>query len=194
MSQTISARVAHPRARSGRGVTIAVALLLAVGSVVGLGQAARADTPGITASMLYNGKPLASDQVLHAGDSLDLKAQYDNTKVVPGSTVDFVVGASVSVASLPAANTSIASVKQTSNGDGTTTLEGETFYSMKLRPVRYFGAWGRLLLHQIHLRVLRHVAALSEDPHHAERAPCLLPSWMTTSHGTCRCTRRGVVE
>ena len=45
MSQTISARAAHPRARSGRGVTIAVALLLAVDSVVGLGQAARADTP-----------------------------------------------------------------------------------------------------------------------------------------------------
>jgi hypothetical protein len=78
------------------------------------------------------------------------------------------------------------------NGDGTTTLEGETFYAMKLRPVSYFGAWGQLLLHKIHLRVLEHIRALSEDPTHAAFALAAaknLPGWMTASHATCRCTR-----
>jgi uncharacterized membrane protein YhaH (DUF805 family) len=78
----------------------------------------------------------------------------------------------------------------TDNGDGTTTLEGETFYSMKLRPVRYFGAWGQTLLHAIHMRVLTHIAALSEDPHHTEHAVSALPPWMESSHRSCRCTRR----
>ncbi len=77
----------------------------------------------------------------------------------------------------------------TDTGDGTTMLEGETWYEMKLRPVRYFGAWGQLLLHKIHMRVLEHIRNLSEDPTHAARAQAQIPAWMATSHATCRCTR-----
>lgn len=106
-------------ARSGRrllpfGRTIAGVLtsLLVLASLLGLDQAARADAPGIASTMLYSGSALKPGTVLTAGAVLDLRVQYDNTKVTPGSTVVFDVGSNVSVKSLPAANTSIASVTQ----------------------------------------------------------------------------------
>lgn len=80
--------------------------------------------------------------------------------------------------------------KLSDNGDGTTTLVGTTYYSMKLLPVRYFGAWGQLLLHKIHLRVLQHIRALSEDPEHAHLSAAVIPPWMESSHKSCRCTRK----
>jgi len=89
-----------------------LASLLVLASFFGLDQAARADAPGIASTMLYNGSALQPGTVLVAGAKLDLKVQYDNTKVAPGSTVTFDVGSNVSVTSLPAANTSIASVTQ----------------------------------------------------------------------------------
>lgn len=86
--------------------------LLALASMIGIAQTAHADTPGISSNMLYNGSALQPGTVLTAGAVLDLRVQYDNTNVTPGSTVAFDVGSNVDVASLPAANTSIASVTQ----------------------------------------------------------------------------------
>lgn len=99
-------------ARMHRVLVAMVASVLALASLFGMAQAANADAPGITSTMLYNGSALQPGTVLTAGASLDLKVQYDNTKVVPGSTVTFDVGTNVNVANLPAANTSIASVSQ----------------------------------------------------------------------------------
>lgn len=84
--------------------------LLSLASLLGLAQAAQADAPGISSTMLYNGTALQPGTMLAAGATLDLKVQYDNTQVTPGSTVAFDVGSNVDVASLPAANSSIASV------------------------------------------------------------------------------------
>lgn len=97
-------------------LTALLALIVAVigmtSSAVVLSGPASAATPGITSSMLYNGQPLQNGQVLTGGDQLDLKVQYDNSQVTPGSTVTFDVGSNVTVASLPNTNTSIASVSQ----------------------------------------------------------------------------------
>ncbi|GIT78877.1 hypothetical protein LLS1_05460 [Leifsonia sp. LS1] len=98
---------------SGRTIAGLLTSLLVLASLLGLGQAAQADAPGIASTMLYNGSALQPGTVLTAGATLDLKVQYDNTKVAPGSTVVFDVGSNVRVTSLPAANTSIASVVQT---------------------------------------------------------------------------------
>lgn len=96
----------------GRTIAGVLTSLLVLASLLGLGQTAQADTPGIASTMLYNGSALQPGTVLTAGATLDLKVQYDNTKVAPGSTVVFDVGSNVRVTSLPAANTSIASVVQ----------------------------------------------------------------------------------
>jgi DNA-directed RNA polymerase II subunit RPB1 len=93
-------------------LAVLVTSLLASASLLGLAQAAQAAAPGITSTMLYNGSALQPGTVLTAGAALDLKVQYDNTQVTPGSTVTFDVGSNVSVSSLPAANTSIAAVTQ----------------------------------------------------------------------------------
>ena len=98
--------------RLQRWLAVAVGSLVALASVLGLAQAAEADAAGISSTMLYNGSALQPGTVLAAGAALDLKVQYDNTQVVPGSTVTFDVGSNVEVSSLPAANTSIASVTQ----------------------------------------------------------------------------------
>ena len=98
--------------RVHRGLAVIAASVLALASLFGLAQTANADAPGITSTMLYNGSALQPGTVLQAGAALDLRVQYDNTNVVPGSTVVFDVGSNVDVASLPAANTSIASVTQ----------------------------------------------------------------------------------
>ena len=45
---------------------------------------------------------------------------------------------------------------------GRTRLIGRTWYRMRLEPAAYFRVWGDAIIHRIHLRVLRHVAALSE--------------------------------
>ena len=46
--------------------------------------------------------------------------------------------------------------------DGGTRLEGTTWYRHHLWPARYWQVWSDFLIHKIHLRVLRHVAQLSE--------------------------------
>jgi hypothetical protein len=48
---------------------------------------------------------------------------------------------------------------------GRTRLEGSTWYTIDLAPSRYWALWSDALIHQIHLRVLRHIAELSTAPH-----------------------------
>ncbi len=45
---------------------------------------------------------------------------------------------------------------------GRTRLEGSTWYTLDLAPSRYWALWSDALIHQIHMRVLRHIASLSE--------------------------------
>jgi hypothetical protein len=46
--------------------------------------------------------------------------------------------------------------------DGSTRLEGTTWYQHHLRPARYWQFWSDYIIHQIHLRVLRHIKTLAE--------------------------------
>ena len=46
---------------------------------------------------------------------------------------------------------------------GGTRLEGTTWYRHHMWPARYWQVWSDFLIHKIHLRVLRHVAQLSEN-------------------------------
>jgi uncharacterized membrane protein YhaH (DUF805 family) len=46
--------------------------------------------------------------------------------------------------------------------DGGTRLEGTTWYQHHMWPAAYWQLWSDYLIHKIHLRVLRHVAQLSE--------------------------------
>ncbi len=110
---TTTARRAHTTARRPwRWPVLALSLLLGLSSAIALAPAANAAAPGISSTMLYNGTPLQPGTVLTAGAVLDLKVQYNNAQVVPGSTVTFDVGSNVEVKSLPPANSSVASVSQ----------------------------------------------------------------------------------
>jgi uncharacterized membrane protein YhaH (DUF805 family) len=48
------------------------------------------------------------------------------------------------------------------DGGRRTRLEGTTWYELDVHPTGYWRLWSDLLIHRIHLRVLEHVAALSE--------------------------------
>jgi len=48
------------------------------------------------------------------------------------------------------------------NGDGTTTLIGRTWYSLRVRPAWYFDWWTHDIFRAVHLRVMRHVKLLAE--------------------------------
>ncbi len=48
------------------------------------------------------------------------------------------------------------------NGDGTTTLVGSSWYTLRVRPLFYFDWWTRDMTRAVHLRVMRHVQRLSE--------------------------------
>jgi len=51
-----------------------------------------------------------------------------------------------------------------SNGDGTTTLIGRSWYTLHVRPTWYFDWWTRDITHEVHLRVMSHIKDLSEHP------------------------------
>lgn len=46
---------------------------------------------------------------------------------------------------------------------GRTRLEGTTWYEHNLWPARYWQLWSDYIIHQIHLRVLRHIKSLAEN-------------------------------
>lgn len=48
------------------------------------------------------------------------------------------------------------------NGDGTSTLSGTSWYTLRVHPFWYFGMWADEVIHAIHGRVFAHIAELSE--------------------------------
>lgn len=48
------------------------------------------------------------------------------------------------------------------NGNGTTTLTGNSWYSLHVFPVWYFDIWASSITRQVHLRVMEHIKKLSE--------------------------------
>lgn len=55
--------------------------------------------------------------------------------------------------------------------DGSTMLEGTTWYRHNLWPEKYWQLWSDYIIHKIHLRVLDHIRRLSQGesekvPHH----------------------------
>ncbi len=49
------------------------------------------------------------------------------------------------------------------NKDGTTLLVGRSWYTLHMRPLRYFDWWTRNVTSHVHLRVMEHIKALSEQ-------------------------------
>jgi hypothetical protein len=48
------------------------------------------------------------------------------------------------------------------NGDGTTTLVGNSWYSLKVFPIWYYDLWAESITRNVHLRVMAHIKTLSE--------------------------------
>ena len=48
------------------------------------------------------------------------------------------------------------------NGDGTTTLTGRTWYSLRVRPEWYFDGWTHHIFSAVHLRVMRNIKRIAE--------------------------------
>jgi len=49
------------------------------------------------------------------------------------------------------------------NGDGTTTLVGNSWYSLKVFPIWYYDLWAESITRNVHLRVMDHIKLLSEQ-------------------------------
>jgi len=47
--------------------------------------------------------------------------------------------------------------------NGTTQIEGTTWYNIHIHPVAYWDVWSKYILHQIHYRVLKHIKKESES-------------------------------
>lgn len=48
------------------------------------------------------------------------------------------------------------------NGDGTTTLAGTSWYTLRVRPIWYFNLWSKDIIRDVHLRVMNHIKTLAE--------------------------------
>lgn len=53
------------------------------------------------------------------------------------------------------------------NGDGTTTLTGNSWYQLKVFPAWYYDLWAESIVREVHLRVMNHIKTLAE---HAPQA------------------------
>ncbi|PYS34607.1 MAG: hypothetical protein DMG14_29030 [Acidobacteria bacterium] len=62
-----------------------------------------------------------------------------------------------------------AEFRLTANGDGSTQLEGISWYRNSMWPSAYWRLWSDAVLHQVHMRVFEHIKALSER-HDTSRA------------------------
>lgn len=49
------------------------------------------------------------------------------------------------------------------NGNGTATLTGTSWYTLRVHPLWYFGVWGDEVIHAVHGRVFAHIRSLSEN-------------------------------
>jgi hypothetical protein len=87
-----------------KGTAVLIAMMVALGSVLGLTQAANAAPPGITANLWLDGATYNGKDVVNEGQTLTLRVQYDD-KVVPGSTVEFDFDSNVSLSGVPGGGT-----------------------------------------------------------------------------------------
>ncbi|MBL5974490.1 MAG: hypothetical protein D3X82_12210 [Candidatus Leucobacter sulfamidivorax] len=102
-----------PRSVLRRSVSVFVAFLLALASLVGVSQAAHA-TQGITSTILLGGEVYDGTAVVNEGQTITLRVQYDSS-VGAGTAVTFDLGSNVTLTGVPGANTAIDSVVQTGN-------------------------------------------------------------------------------
>ncbi|MFD0766004.1 hypothetical protein ACFQZI_14165 [Mucilaginibacter lutimaris] len=49
------------------------------------------------------------------------------------------------------------------NGDGTTTLTGNSWYRLYVFPVWYYDIWAESITRNVHLRVMEHIKHLAEE-------------------------------
>ncbi|MNY68576.1 hypothetical protein D3C86_2063640 [compost metagenome] len=49
------------------------------------------------------------------------------------------------------------------NGDGTTTLTGNSWYKLHVFPTWYYDLWAESITRNVHFRVMEHVKVLSES-------------------------------
>ncbi|WP_123040526.1 SRPBCC family protein [Cohnella candidum] len=49
------------------------------------------------------------------------------------------------------------------NGDGTTTLIGNSWYDLKIKPSQYFDVWTQSVIRNVHVVVMEHIKQLSEQ-------------------------------
>lgn len=49
------------------------------------------------------------------------------------------------------------------NGDGTTTLTGNSWYQLHVFPIWYYNIWAESITRNVHLRVMEHIKSLSEQ-------------------------------
>ena len=49
------------------------------------------------------------------------------------------------------------------NGDGTTTLIGNSWYDLKVKPSLYFDFWTKSIIKNVHIRVMEHIKNLAEN-------------------------------
>ncbi|MFC5528704.1 SRPBCC family protein [Cohnella yongneupensis] len=49
------------------------------------------------------------------------------------------------------------------NGDGTTTLIGNSWYDLKVKPSQYFDIWTRSIIRNVHMEVMEHIKELAES-------------------------------
>ncbi len=102
-----------PRSVLRRSLSVFVAFLLALASLVGVSQAAHA-TQGITSTILLGGEVYDGTAVVNEGQTITLRVQYDSS-VGAGTAVTFDLGANVTLTGVPGANTAIQDVVQTGN-------------------------------------------------------------------------------
>lgn len=62
-----------------------------------------------------------------------------------------------------------------SNGDGTTTIVGKSWYSLHVYPAWYYDRWAEHIGHAVHARVMNHIGALAEADEKRRTAAVLPP-------------------
>ncbi|QGH70117.1 SdrD B-like domain-containing protein [Pseudactinotalea sp. HY158] len=105
----MSISFAAGRRRQGvrRAIALGLSLVLALATVIGLSQVARAATPGInSAEVLLNGATYDGTAVVQEGDTLTLRVQYTDA-MTPGATVTFGLGTNVTLTGVPAGNEAV---------------------------------------------------------------------------------------
>jgi Large extracellular alpha-helical protein len=97
-----------------RGLSVLVSVMISMLTAVVVAPAAHAATAGISANLLLNGTTYNGTPVVTEGDTLTLRVQYTDA-VTPGSTVEFELGANVTLSAVPSGNSAISAVVKDGN-------------------------------------------------------------------------------